>query len=210
MENNKKFDAQKLADELWVEIQAQSDRLKTDTAKRNHTNNFFKKHQLNQKQIQQVIANMSMQLDAEKEFNSLPIVLELYDLWTKKQFHYFFKEDTPNLMGLNANNFDFTRYFDEKKIPMWQRDPIIEHFSFYMSAKARENRSKILIPLVVCYGTALILAFFTPTIMQRFGVLAPEAGWGIKTINVIGSFIFFFLIARRVNSLWLDKVLLGK
>lgn len=210
MENKEKFDAPKLADELWVEIQAQSDKLKTDAAKRNYTNNFFKKHQLSQKQIQQVIANMSLQLEAEKTFNSLPIVLDLYDLWTKKQFHYFFKEEDPNLIGLDADTFDFNRYFDEKKIPMWQRDPIIEHFSFYMSEKARENRTKILIPLVVCYGTALILAFFTPTIMQRFGVLAPEAGWGIKTVNSIGSFIFLFLIARRVNNFWLDKMLLGK
>jgi hypothetical protein len=42
------------------------------------------------------------------------------------------------------------------------------------------------------------------------GILAPDAGWGIKTINVLGGLFFLFLIARRVNSFWLDKVLLDK
>lgn len=210
MENNKKFDAAKMAEELWAELDANFDNLRTDAAKRTHTNAFFRKKKLTQGQVQAVVAELQKQLGANREFDSLPQVMELYELWTRKQFQYFFKNPSANVLQLNAKEFDLSRYFDEKKTPIWQRDKIVEHFHAYMIVKSSENRKKVLVPLLVCYGSALILAFLTPMILQRLGLLAPDARWGIKAINVLGSFFFLFLIARRVNSFWLDKVLLGK
>jgi hypothetical protein len=210
MENNKKFDAAKMAEELWADLDANADNLRTDVTKRAHTNAFFKKKQLTQVQAQAVITELQKQLGANREFSSLPQVQELYELWTRKQFHYFFKDPKTNLMQVTTQNFDLSRYFDEKKTPIWQRDKIVEHFHAYMIVKSSENRKKVLVPLLVCYGGALILAFLAPMIMQRLGFLNPDASWMLKTINVFGSFFFLFLIARRVNSFWLDKVLLDK
>lgn len=210
MEKNKKFDAEKIASELWEEVVAKDDKLTTDSAKRIHINAFFRKKKLTQSQSEAVIAAMSNLISIEKDFTSMPYVLEMYDLWTNKQFHYFFKDKNATIGHLNMSDMDLSRYFNEKKIPLWQRDVISENFMVYMQLKSRENRSKVIIPLLVCYGGTLVLALFTPMILQRFGFLAPDAGWGIKVLNTIGSFFFLFLIARRVNSFWLDKVLLGK
>lgn len=210
MKNNEKFDAEKLAEQLWSDVMSKSDTLTTDAAKRAHTDAFFRKHQLSKTQVQAVIACMSNQGKAKKDFVPLPYVLELYDLWTHKQFHYFFKDEKTKLLSMNADSFDLSRYFNEKKIPIWQRDTIVEHFHFYMNAKARENRSKIIVPLVVCFGGAIVLAFMTPMILRHLGWLSPDAGWGIKTVNVIGAFIFLFLIAKRVNNFWLNKILVEK
>jgi hypothetical protein len=210
MENNTKFDAQKMAEELWADLEANADNLRTDATKRAHTNAFFRQKQVTKVQAQAVITELTKQLEANKEFSSLPQVMELYDFWTRKQFQYFFKDPDVHTLQLNTKALDLTRYFEEKKIPIWQRDQIVEHFHAYMIVKSSENRKKVLVPLLVCYGSALILSFLTPMIMQRLGILAPDAGWGIKTINVLGGLFFLFLIARRVNSFWLDKVLLDK
>jgi hypothetical protein len=210
MKDNKKFDAEKMAEELWADLDAHADNLRTDAKKQAHTNAFFQKKKLTYSQAQAVIRALQRQLSANTEFNSLPQVMELYDLWTHKQFHYFFKDSQSNMMQISTRDFDLSRYFDEKRIPLWQRDKILEDFHAYMVVKSAENRKKVFIPLIVCYGSALILAFLMPMIFQRLGILKPDAGFFLKTINVLGSFIFLFLIARRVSSFWLDKVLLGK
>jgi hypothetical protein len=210
MENNKKFDAERIADELWADMESKSDNLRTDAAKTKHLTDFFRKNRLTKQQAEQVVDNLQKQLATDKEFDVFPHVLELYDLWIHKKFHYFFEDKDTTIGYLTTSNLDLTRYFNEKKTPMWQRDQIIMNFLEYMHVKSRENRKKVFVPLLVCYGGALILALFTPMILQRLGVLAPDAGWGIKILNTLGSFFFLFLIARRVNSFWLDKVLLGK
>jgi hypothetical protein len=210
MEKNKKFDAEKLADELWADMEAKSESLRSDAAKMKLLKAFFKKYQLDKPQAEEVMASLQRHLATDLGFDVSPLILELYDLWTHKQFHYFFKDKDTTIKRLNTSDIDMTRFFNERKIPMWQREQIIIEFFMYMQDKSRENRQKVFIPLLVCYGGALLLALFTPMILQRLGFLAPDAGWVIKILNTIGSFIFLFLIARRVNSFWLDKVLLGK
>jgi hypothetical protein len=210
MENRKKINAEKLAEQLWSSAMSKPENLMTDAAKEAHIRAFFKKHQLSPSQQKAVLDALTQTIEAEENFKPSPNILELYDLWTHKQFHYFFKNTDTQSLSMTPNDFDFSRYFDEKKIPIWQRDKIIEGFQLYMNAKARENRKKIIVPLLVCFGGALVLAFLTPMILQKLGWLSPDAGWGVKTVNVIGSFIFLFLIAKRVNNFWLNKVLLGK
>ena len=97
MENNKKFDAAKMAEELWADLEANADNLRTDATKRAHTNTFFKKKLLTHIQVQAVVAELQKQLGANKAFDSLPQVIELYELWTRKQFQYFFKKPSANV-----------------------------------------------------------------------------------------------------------------
>lgn len=207
MRENLNFDAAQYAQELWAEVEAVGyEKLATEEAKSNHMREFFKRKNLSPPQMKAVVSALQNQFAKEDtRFDPMPTVIELYDLWSNRQFHYFFND------GKNGStNIDLTTYFNEKKIPLWQRDTIVENFHAYMNYKAGENRKKMVLPLLVCYGSAILLAFLTPALLQRYGIIAADAGWGIKIINGFVSFILFFLIARKVNSFWLDKVLLDK
>jgi hypothetical protein len=207
MGENIKFDAAQYAQELWAEVEKVGyDNLATEEAKSNHMKAFFKRKKLSPYQIKAVIAALQTQFDQEDaRFDPMPTVFELYNLWSNRQFHYFYKNEKDG-----SKKMDLSPYFNEKRTPLWQRDMIVENFHAYMNYKAGENRKKVLLPLVVCYGGAILLAFLTPILLQRLGVIALDAGWGVKIVNGFMSFILYFLIARKVNSFWLDKVLMNK
>ncbi len=207
MRSNLKFEAEEYAKELWAEIEKiGSTQLATDEAKTAHIKIFFKRKDLSPPQ-RQAVMNVLQSLFSKynSPFDPMPNVLELYHLWSNRQFQYFFKQRNEG-----SNRMDLTVYFNEKRIPLWQQDTIIENFQAYMNYKAGENRKKMLLPLLVCYGGALLLTFLTPNLLQQWGIIAPDAGWGVKIINGLGSFFLYFLIAKRVSSFWLDKVLLNK
>jgi hypothetical protein len=214
MGKNIKFDAEQYAQELWAEVEKMGyDKLATEEAKSTHMKGFFKRKNFSPYQVKAVIDALKVQFEQEDaRFDPMPTVLELYDLWSNRQFHYFYKDGqmSPSTAITTSSTMDLSPYFNEKRTPLWQRDMIVENFHAYMNYKAGENRKKILLPLLVCYGGAILLAFFTPSLLQRLGLIAYDAGWGTKLVNGFVSFILYFLIARKVNSFWLDKVLLGK
>jgi hypothetical protein len=207
MGKNIQFDATQYAQELWAEVEKIGyNQLATEEAKSKHMRDFFKRKNLSPYQIKAVIAALQTQFEQEDaRFDPMPTVFELYNLWSNRQFHYFYNNEKGD-----SKNMDLSPYFNEKRTPLWQRDIIVENFHAYMNYKAGENRKKIFLPLLVCYGGAIVLAFLTPYIMQKLGIMAHDSGWGVKIINGFLSFVLYFLIARKVNSFWLDKVLLKK